>query len=443
MITILSAPIANRILLDGNNTVISIVSVNGANHYFRSEIYIDDVLFDEQGWSRKDGFTAEKDLKKLYNDYFKTVFEESFITGLTEQIHLKKKVLIKIKEYNLATDVQSAEIDLPVFYILYNQKPTAFDDEKKVQFLGLDADVYQVPKSGKISMPFIANCDNESATVTIKSNLGTVINTVSSGVFTGKKIFLYNFDLGQYNFEPNTLFLRAEITVGTITVFKNYRIMSLPDYSIKELAFLNNFGFYTYAYLDGQMTIDSNLDIDSYQEQDSTDKIFEINETKTYTINSGSLLTSEKELLSQIANALRSKLKIGSDWLDIVGTTKKVNRFKDRNNLYSENLTFSVKPKSIENTGMAQPPTGLILSHVSTMNGLIKFKVEYLSGTPGSQLISFAQSATENWIDLPNIIVESGEYFISLNNIFVGTICNFMVKLEMETVYSNIVTLSL
>ena len=65
MIQIINTPAENRVLLDANNTEISIQSTNGAGFYFRALIYVDDLLFDEQGWSREDAYTAKKDLVKL------------------------------------------------------------------------------------------------------------------------------------------------------------------------------------------------------------------------------------------------------------------------------------------------------------------------------------------------------------------------------------------
>ena len=115
MIQVINFPPANRYLLDGNNTQITVTSDN-ADGYFRAKIYIDDALFDEQGWSRKDDFTATKDLLYLYNAYFKPYFLGSFTTGLLEQTNFKKKVSIVIEEKDIDTDALLGTVTLSDFY---------------------------------------------------------------------------------------------------------------------------------------------------------------------------------------------------------------------------------------------------------------------------------------------------------------------------------------
>src|SRR5690606_17739057 len=118
MITALSTPGSGRILPDANNTVIKIQSTNGEGYYFRAKIYIDNVFFDEQGWSRIDLYTATKDLKKLYNAYYQTIFTDTFQNQLTEQTHLIKQVKIVVEEYSIETDVLVDSLELPVFKFL-------------------------------------------------------------------------------------------------------------------------------------------------------------------------------------------------------------------------------------------------------------------------------------------------------------------------------------
>lgn len=346
MITINQTPVLNRVILDGNDTVVSITSSNGAGHYFRAIIFIDDVLFDTQSWSRKDAYTCEKNLKKLYNAYFEQVFSESFTAGITEQTHLKKKVSILIEERLMADDSVVQSIDLPDFFILYNAKPIAFTDTTKVAFLGYTADKYLISSTGKISVPIYSNTDAETIVVTLKDNFNTVVNTVTVASATAKKVHLYNFDLSAWTFATNTIYFTLTVTVGSTTITKVFRYLSLPDYPVKEIAFLNNFGFYQYAYIDGQFSIDNALTSDDYTQADGTDRIIEINEEFTYTLNSGSLLGSEKALLSEIANALDTKIFLNNAWIDMVSKIKKLNLFQDRKNNYSESLQFSVKPKN-------------------------------------------------------------------------------------------------
>lgn len=351
MITINSAPIQDKILLDANDSIISITSSNGIGYYFRVKIFIDTVFFDEQSWSRKDDTTAEKNLKKLYSAYYETIFNPAFANGLTQQNHLLKKVSIVINEHSIGDDSLVQTISLSDFYFMYNVKPIYFIDDNSFQFLGINPDVFQIPTNGKISLPFLVNTNNEIVKVELKDNTGAIIDSIIIPAFTDKRVYLYNFDLSTIALSANILYLTLYITVGASSFSKIFKVLKFPKFPIKEIAFLNNFGFWIYVYLDGQLSIDNNLDIKTYEELDTTEKVFEINEKQTYSINTGALLTSEKDIINQIATALEAKIVLNSEWISMINSTKKINKYKDRNNLYTESLTFSVKQnQSIPNS---------------------------------------------------------------------------------------------
>jgi hypothetical protein len=350
MIYIYKAPSQNSILLDANNTLISITSSNGLGFYFRAKIFIDEQLFDEQSWSRKDNVTAEKDLKKLYNAYYETVFNP-YLSGLQQQTHLIKKITIVINEHSMGDDSLVQTKTLPDFYLMYNTKPVVFNDQKTVQFLGVDPDILQISATGKIAIPFMVNANNEALLVELKDNFGNTINSQSKPNFTDKRVYAFGFDLSSVELVANTLWLSLTIKVGTTVISKNFRLFAAPNFNIKEIAFLNSFGYWCYAYLDGQLSIDDNLDIKTYEELEGLEKVYEIDEKQTYTINTGSLLGSEKDIIRQIATALEAKIYLNSQYIQMINGTKKINLYKDRNNLYSENLSFSVRQySSVENT---------------------------------------------------------------------------------------------
>jgi hypothetical protein len=356
MITINSAPLLNRVILDANNTLISVTSTNGIGYYFRALISINDELFDEQGWSRKDNFTAENDFSNFYKAYFENDFSDTFVSGLSEQTNLIKKVSIVINEISIETDVVVQTISLPDFFIMYNATKVVFNDTPSVQFLGVNPDVLNMSPTGKISIPFFCNANDEDIVLTLKNDIGTTLNTITNSAITGKKAYLYNFDLSSLTISDAILFLTLDIAVGATTISKVFRLYryAYSNYPVKELVFRNNFGYYIYVYLDGQLTIDKNLEIKSFEQNDYTDKVYEINEGQTYIINSGSLVENEKLIISQIVNSLDPKLFLNSTWYDLKPETKKVLDFKDRNHSYSENLTFKgSRSNFINNSGIS------------------------------------------------------------------------------------------
>jgi hypothetical protein len=350
MITIVKAPALNRILLDANNTEITIQSTNGSGYYFRALIYVDDVLFDEQGWSRKDAFTAVKDLVKLYNAYFETEFIPFSVNGLEEETHLKKKIKITIEERILVSDALIDTIDLPEFYFMYNVNPVYFDDTTKIQVLGISPDVLQIPVNGKMRIPFYVKAANETVSVVVKDNFGSVLHSQTVPVFTGKKIFQYEFDLAGVTLASNTIYFETTIICGTTTKILRYRLMRLPDFPVKELYFKNNFGYYIPAYFDGELEKINNLKINDYQERDGSNVIFEIEESATYTISTGYLLRDECAIVNQVINSHEAFFKVNNQWKKIQTGTKKELEFRDKKHNYSQDLTFSfVKNGKVSN----------------------------------------------------------------------------------------------
>jgi hypothetical protein len=356
MIQIINTPAENRVLLDANNTEISIQSTNGAGFYFRALIYVDDLLFDEQGWSREDAYTAKKDLVKLYNAYFKSIFAASFPNAITEQTHLKKKINITIEERNLLTDAVVETLQLPTFYMLYNTKPVLFNDTLKIQLLGINATVLQVPVNGKIVLPFAVNATAENVVVTVKDNFGTTLNTKTLTNITGKKIYTYAFDLSTVTLALNTIYFEVSLKCGLTEIVKNYRLMRFPDYAVKEIIFQNNFGYFIPAYFDGELEVVNGLKIEDYKQSDGTSKVFEINEEAVYTINTGTLLLDERTIINDIINSLEVRFKIDAEWLSIQTKTKKELIYRDKKHLYGEDLQFTFVKQGINNNGFVTMP---------------------------------------------------------------------------------------
>lgn len=340
MIQVINFPPENRYLLDGNNTQITVTSDN-ANGYFRAKIYIDDALFDEQGWSRKDDFTATKDLLYLYNAYFKPYFLGSFTTGLLEQTNFKKKVSIVIEEKDIDTDVLLGTVTLPDFYLLYNVKSEIFNDINKLYIFGLKAEHMNMKKDGTIVIPFYANAETEDVKVTIYDDLDNILHTQTIADVNGKKVFIYTLNLSEVTVISSVLYLRAKIEVGTESTEKFYNVLRLPNYEVKEVVFQNNFGYYIPAYFDGDFEDVSGMKVQSYERYDTSTAVYAVEEDGTYTINTGGLSTREKEIVKEIANSIDCYFNNDGKYVPVNTATKKATNFKSRLNIYAEDLVFT------------------------------------------------------------------------------------------------------
>ena len=389
MIQVINFPPENRYLLDGNNTVITVTSDN-ANGYFRAKIYIDDALFDEQGWSRKDDFTATKDLLYLYNAYFKPYFLGSFTTGLLEQTNFKKKVSIVIEELDIDTDVLLGTVTLPDFYLLYNVKSALFNDINKLFVFGLNAPRMNMKKDGTIVIPFYVNAEDEDVTVTIKDDIGNILHTQTISGVTGKKVYIYTLNLSEVTVISAALFLRATIEVGTTTTEKIYKVLRLPNYEVKEVVFQNNFGYYIPAYFDGDFENTSGYQVQSYERYDTSTAVYAVEENGTYVINTGGLSILEKDIVNEIANSIECFFKNGNEYKRVNTGTKKSTNLKSRLNIYSEDLTFTFSAGlPFSNLNLSIDDDNLELNLLSILSlPDSNFRVEFDSNFPLFQVFS-------------------------------------------------------
>lgn len=440
MIQVLNYPPENRYLLDGNNTQLTVTSSNGVGYYFRAKIYIDDVLFDEQGWSRKDDYTATKDLIYLYHAYFKPFFLGSFDTGLFEQVDFKKKVTIVIEERLIDTDAVVDSVTLPNFYLIYNVKSESFNDANKVYILGLDPKRFRMKKTGTISIPFYVNAEDEDVSVVIKDDIGNILHQQTIADVTGKKIYIYNLNLSEVTLLSAALYITADVTCGTETIQKVYSIIKLPNYDVNELVFQNNFGFYIPAYFDGDFEDKRGFSVQKYEQFNNSEKVFAIDEDGTYTINTGNLNIEEKEIVRQIANSLDCYFKNGVVYRQILTATKKATYNKSRENIYTEDLVFTFReglPFTNDLTLPAITPE-IVITDVTTLDN-INFSIVFTSNFPMLQLFSQVRlNSSFNW---SNPYTQSGVVSPQNRVVSLGG-ANFQIRLfasyNGQIVYSNV-----
>jgi len=339
---IIEAPQENRLILDINNTIISIMSDNGANHYFRAKIYINDVFFDEQGWSREDDFLCNKDLKKLYYAYFQAIFSSSITTGIVEKTNLIKKVTIIINEHRLSDDVIVDTETLNDFYIHFGQKPQLFSDLETVQFLDIKPSIIQAPLNAKLVFPFFVVATANDIICSVLDDVENVLYTNTISAVTGKKVYEFKLNFASLTIPEEALFLTVKIQVGSTSITKIISLIRISSFAIKEIMFKNNFGYFLKTYIDGEWEIEDSLSPESYKTADASDKIIEINSEKTFKINTGNLLASEKAIISQIANSTEIHILFGNKWYEVVTATKKILEEKELKHQYEEDLIFKL-----------------------------------------------------------------------------------------------------
>jgi hypothetical protein len=415
------APLENRILLDSNNTLVSVVSENGPGHYFRAFIYIDDQLFDTQGWSRTNDIQATKDLKKLYHAYFQNEPAPVIVNALVEEPGFVKKVNITVKEYRINDDVQVDELDIPTFFILYNQNPEPFIDLDKLIWLDVQPSITQAPKDALLLFPFYANTANDNLVATLTTDLDVELHTQTLTAQSGKKVYSYRLNLDTVSIPEGTLFVTVTITNGEESISKTIALMDIVNYGVKRLRFKNNFGHFMYAYIDGPLEVEHQTDPQDYETADGSERIFEIDETINFKLSTGSLLASEKPLARQLANATRVLMEFNQQWLELTNKTRKFKDFEDFEHLYITDLSFSLKGNRDVDNDALNPPAPTVGNLTVTGEEFTQFVIEKTaftdtySGTAQAKSIRFSelingsifrvQDGTSN-----NLILEQGSY---------------------------------
>lgn len=440
MITVTNYPAENRVLLDGNQTQIQVTSTNGSGYYFRAKIYINDELFDEQGWSRKDDYTAIKDLIYLYHAYFKPYFLGVFDAGLLEQADFKKKVTIEIEERLIATDEIVQSLTLPDFYIIYNVKSEDFNDADKITVLGLTPNRFRISKSGTVSIPFFVNADDETVSVVIKDDNDNILHQQSIENVSGKKMYIYNLSLSEVTLLSSALYLTADVSCGSTTIQKIYSIIKLPSYEVKELVFQNNYGFYIPAYFDGDFEDKRGFSSQKYEQFNNSEKVFAVDEEGTYVINTGKLNVEEKEIVREVANSLDCYFKNGTRYSQVVTGIKKATYNKSRENIYGEDLTFTFRAGLPFTNDLTLPDITpeIILSTITTSD-YVNFETTFTTNFPMLQLFSQIRFGDGYAWEAP---VELAGLTSPQNRVVSLGGSNFQIRFfssyNGETVYSNI-----
>lgn len=413
MIQLLEYPAENQVLLDGNNTVVKVMSTGGIGSYFIVKIYIDGVLFDTQGWSREDDFTAKKDLIYLYHAYFKSVFSGSMINGVSEQTNLKKPVYLEFEEYDFATDTLQDSITSPHFHIMYSVKPEAFDNEDILKLLNIST-VNRNHSKGKIVVPFYAKTTNQEIKIELFDDL---INSLFSVIMPAntpleKRVFLYQMDLSTLTILSSCRYLTLKITIGSVEQTLTYKLIHLPNYPIKEVMYQNNFGFFLPAYFDGDFEDNTGFKIDSYENSSSENVIYNIDQEGSYIINCGNLNNQECSIVGEISKSLKTYFLNNNQYLSINTATKKTTEYKDRQNIYAQDLQFTFKKDApISNAGLNVDEISPYI-HIDNVqaieivdNGyptIVKYKIHFRTNT---------NPTTINWKTRAynfNTIIESG-----------------------------------
>lgn len=338
MIELIQAPDTNRVIADGNDTLIQLATTTGGDHYFRAKIYINGVLFLSQGWSKDDSGLCTFNLKHLYYSYFENPFSTDIATGFRIKEDLFKKVKIVAEEYQVGNSVPVSTLTLPEFFIIKNHRPQIFDDTKTVQFLHLPQENINVSRDGAFVFPLFITT-GALLTVSVTNPLGQEIYSETLENYA-TQVTQYELDLNDVNTAGmDSVFVK--FTTSQDEVQKKLKFINENIYPAKQVFYMNNCGFYCMAYLLGRKEAENSLSPKSYAQYDGTEVTYDVEDLKELRLNSGHGYKDITYLIHAIATSLDVRLQLDGYWERVKSETKKVPGFVDNKFIYSEALNFS------------------------------------------------------------------------------------------------------
>ena len=374
MIELIQAPAPNRIVADGNSTIIKIRSDYGQERYFRVFIYIEDQLLYDLVWSKDDQNLVEYNLRHLYLNYFEKQFTVVFSSALT-RLDLMRKVRIEVKEYVTATDVESDSLILPEFYIIKSNKPQYFSDFEAnitsaigvynpgqvaiatdyVRILDFDIGDYKIPVGGGIRIPLFLNIQtNHNLDVSLVNPEGNTVYNQTYELSSGDR-GVYQLDIRASDIPQVYSSLRLYINIGTIRRYIQIQYVKNTYYPVKSFYYENNFGIFCLAHLFGKRIIEHDLKAESYIDSENKKVNYEIADSQTLEVNTGYAYFSQTRMHHAIATSLDIRMRVDDAWINsntryrslfgnyekVVSETRKLLVYEDGKYNYEDTLVFT------------------------------------------------------------------------------------------------------
>lgn len=338
MIELVQAPDTHRIIADGNDTLIKIRTTTSGDHYVRATIFIDDVEFLKQGWSKDDSGLCVFNLKHLYYAYFENQFSPEISTGFHTIPGLFKRVKIVLEEFMVGGVFPVSSLTLPEFHILKNHKPQVFDDTKTVQFLNLPQDKINVARDAGFRFPLFLKA-GELLTVSVLNELGQEIFSETLQDYE-TQISTYELIFEDIPVDDlDSIFVRFSTSQDQVQ--KKLKFINETIFPAKQIFYLNNCGFYIPAYLLGRKETNNSLAPKSYSQFDGTEVTYDVEDVKELKLNSGYGYKHITALVHAIATSIDVRVNLDGFWERVKSETKKVQDFVDNQFIYSEVLLFS------------------------------------------------------------------------------------------------------
>lgn len=331
---------ADRTIALSNDTYFEARSTAGANHYIQADIYIDNIFYKSQIWSKSDEFTAVKNLVDIYRNDFINEFAAHTSSGLIVKDNLRKKVDIKLVETNIATSTSTDAVDLPSFYIIAADRPVSFIDTIPMQLLDNQIDtIVASPDDVAVFSLWLQN-DND-ITIDILSPNSLVLSTTTYSNAVADNIHELVVRLTDATDIETYDYVRIRITdTSTNKIERTIRLIKNDLYDGNVIYTRNIHRQYIPYRIMGELKVDHELRHEIYKDSLNKERNYSYTDTVTLSTQSGVHSVLEKETIAYLAKSIGAYIYLDGKWMSVANETSKYNRYQDKKYVFTDALTY-------------------------------------------------------------------------------------------------------
>lgn len=330
----------NRTIALSNDTYFEVRSTAGANYYIQADIYIDDILYKSQIWSKSDDFTAVKNMVDLYRNDFINDFTAHTSSALVIKNNLKKKVNIKLTETNISDSTSTGFVDLPTFYIIASDRPCDFIDTTPLQLLDNEINTI-IASTSDVVVFSLWSTTTSVITIDVLNPSGSVIYNDDYATAQANQIHELVLNLQDVNAIAGLDYLTVRITdTDNNKMERSIRLVKNEVFDGNVVYTRNNHRQYIPYRILGELKVDHALTHEIYRDSSNKETNYSYTDTVTLSTQTGNRTVFEKETIAYLAKSIGAYIFLDGEWLSVANKTSRYNRYQDKKFNFSESLTY-------------------------------------------------------------------------------------------------------
>ncbi|MBE7649157.1 hypothetical protein [Tenacibaculum finnmarkense] len=317
MINVIKQPRQNAVFLSNSPLDIDIKSEFDSDYYFKVFLFVNTILYDEQGWAKHNKTDCRIDLKNMFTQVFENQFQEVKSNDLMRKENLLKKIYVNIKEYKRIDDSIQNKAYLEWFYILKSNKDMFFDERISLQKMSSLPAVLRLSKDAVFRMPIWVN------TSTIQIKVSGDNQEFLSEKHEDLEMGIFEADFILKDFFEKSNEIRITISDGEHTLTQIIQLMDIYSYDVSRIFFKNNFDIFEYIELFGSEKESNKYSRKIYNLPNDLKFTATTTQEKRFKINTGNILPSEFVILELLNNSNEIYLKNEGAFIPVIPVSSK------------------------------------------------------------------------------------------------------------------------